>query len=33
LYLKEMEFRYNHRNKEIFEILTKNLCNLVPDLL
>jgi len=33
LYLTEMEFRYNHRNKEIFEILTKNLCNLVPDLL
>jgi len=33
LYLKEMEFRYNHRNEDIFETLTKNLCNLVPDLL
>jgi len=28
-----MEFRYNHRNEDIFETLTKNLCNLVPDLL
>jgi len=33
LYLKEMEFRYNHRNQNIFEILTKKLCNLVPDIL
>jgi transposase len=33
LYLKEMEFRYNHRNEDIFEILTKNMCNFVPDLL
>jgi len=33
LYLKEMEFRYNHRNQNIFEILTKKLCNLVSDLL
>jgi transposase len=31
LYLKEMEFRYNHRNENIFEILTQNLCNLVSD--
>lgn len=30
---KEMEFRYNHRNQNIFEILTKKLRNLVPDLL
>ena len=30
---KEMEFRYNHRNEDIFEILTKKLCNLVSDLL
>lgn len=33
LYLKEMEFRYNHRNQNIFEILTQNLCNFVSDLL
>jgi len=33
LYLKEMEFRYNHRNEEIFEILTQKLCNFVSDLL
>jgi len=33
LYLKEMEFRYNHRNQDTFEILTQKLCNLVPDLL
>ncbi|MCJ7577508.1 MAG: IS1595 family transposase [candidate division Zixibacteria bacterium] len=31
LYLKEMEFRYNHRNQNIFEILTQNLCNFVSD--
>ncbi len=24
LYLKEMEFRYNHRNQNVFEILIKN---------
>jgi len=28
---KEMEFRYNHSNKDIFEILTENVCNFVPD--
>jgi transposase len=31
LYLKEMEFRYNYRDKNIFEILAKYLCNLVPN--
>jgi transposase len=31
LYLKEMQFRYNHRNQNIFEILTQNLCNFVSD--
>jgi len=31
LYLKEMEFRYNNRNKNIFNLLAKNICNLVPD--
>jgi len=33
LYLKEMEFRYNNRNNEIFTLLVKNLCNTVPKLL
>lgn len=31
LYLKEMEFRYNNRHKNIFSLLAKNICNLVPD--
>jgi transposase len=31
LYIKEMEFRYNHRNQNIFEILTQNLCKFVSD--
>jgi transposase len=33
LYLKEMEFRYNNRNTQIFHELAKYLANLVPDLL
>ncbi len=33
LYLKEMEFRYNNRDKSLFNLLAQNLCNLVPDLL
>jgi transposase len=33
LYLKEMEFRYNNRNTQIFHELVKYLVNLVPDLL
>ena len=33
LYLKEMEFRYNHRKQNLFNLLVKNLCNLVPILL
>jgi transposase len=33
LYLKEMEFRYNNRNTEIFHVIAKYLVNLVPDLL
>jgi transposase len=33
LYLKEMEFRYNNRNKNIFTSLVENLCNIVPKLL
>ena len=32
LYLKEMEFRYNNRNNNLFNIFTQNLCDLVPDL-
>jgi len=31
LYLKEMEFRYNNKDKIIFNILTQYICNLVPD--
>jgi transposase len=31
LYLKEMEFRYNNRNKNIFNLVVQNLCSLVPD--
>jgi hypothetical protein len=31
--LKEMEFRYNNRNKIIFDLLAKYLVNFVPDLL
>ncbi len=30
LYLKEMEFRYNNRKKDIFTLLVKNLCSTVP---
>jgi transposase len=33
LYLKEMEFRYNNRHSNIFTLLVKYLCDLVPDLL
>jgi transposase len=32
LYLKEQEFRYNHRHQDIFPILTQYLCDLVPNL-
>lgn len=30
LYLKEMEFRYNNRNNDIFTLLVENLCDTVP---
>ena len=33
LYLKEMEFRYNNRHRNIFTLLVQYLCDLVPDLL
>ncbi len=31
LYLKEMEFRYNHRHARLFELLTNHVTNLVPN--
>jgi hypothetical protein len=31
--LKEMEFRYNNRHNSVFNLLTKNLCCFVSDLL
>lgn len=31
LYLKELEFRYNSRNKDIIPILASHLCGFVPD--
>jgi transposase len=30
LYLKELEFRYNNRNSDIFDWIAKYLCDLVP---
>ena len=33
LYLKEMEFRYNNRNHDIFELLAQNIVSFVPILL
>ena len=33
LYIKEMEFRYNNRDKNIFNLLAKNLTNFVQNLL
>lgn len=32
-YLKEMEFRYNHRKRPLFNMLSQYLCNLVAKLL
>ena len=32
-YLKEMEFRFNNRNHDLFELLAQNITNLVPNLL
>ena len=32
LYLKELEFRYNNRNNDLFEIVAHYLCDLVPKL-
>ncbi|NCD24613.1 MAG: transposase [Deltaproteobacteria bacterium] len=31
LYIKELEFRYNHKNEDIFPILAEFLCAWVPD--
>lgn len=33
LYLKEMEFRYNNRERNLFNLLTQNLCSFVSNLL
>jgi transposase len=33
LYLKEMEFRYNNRRDNIFNMLAQRICDLVPNLL
>jgi transposase len=33
LYLKEMEFRYNYRTHDLFDLLSEKLTNLVPKLL
>jgi len=30
LYLKELEFRYNNRNSDIFDLIANHLCDLVP---
>lgn len=31
-YLKELEFRYNHRNEDIYELSASCLCSLAPEL-
>lgn len=33
LYLKEMEFRYNHRHDNLFDLLVNYVTNVVPNLL
>jgi len=30
LYLKELEFRYNNRNHDLFDLIANFMCNLVP---
>ena len=30
LYLKELEFRYNHRTDDLFDLIANYLCDLVP---
>jgi transposase len=30
LYIKELEFRYNHRDKDIFQIIAKYMCDVMP---
>ena len=32
LYLKDMEFRYNNRDNDIYELIVQYLCNFVPSL-
>ncbi|MFW5792334.1 MAG: transposase [Desulfohalobiaceae bacterium] len=31
LYLKELEFRYNNHNQDLFSLFTQSLCSFVPD--
>lgn len=31
LYLKEMEFRYNHRKENLFDLFLQSICNLVQN--
>ncbi|WP_320170719.1 transposase [Maridesulfovibrio sp.] len=31
LYLKELEFRFNNRNKDLFDLLVTYICKIVPD--
>ncbi|WP_320174689.1 transposase [Maridesulfovibrio sp.] len=31
LYLKELEFRFNNRSKDLFDLLTSYICKIVPD--
>lgn len=33
LYLKKMEFQYNNRHNNLFNLIVQKLCNLVSDLL
>jgi transposase len=33
LYLKELEYRYNHRHHPLFDRLVQNLCQFVPNAL
>lgn len=33
LYLKEMEFRYNNRHRNLFPLIVQKVCNFVPNLL
>lgn len=32
LYLKDMEFRYNNKNNDIFELIARYLCDFIPEI-